>query len=87
MKDLIVLAAVLLVGCAETRTLEELELLAIQSGDWSAVENREKAIARRAKQRGPSCASGAIAVCDTLGGQPKCVCSSREDMYDFLNDL
>jgi len=87
MKGLIVLAAVLLAGCAEMKTLEELEILAIQSGDWSAVESREKAIARRAERRGPSCGSGAIAICDVQGGERICTCSSREDFDEFFSDL
>jgi hypothetical protein len=76
---------VLLFGCAEVKTLEELELAAIQSGDWSAVEKREQSMARRKARRGPSCPSGSIAVCEVRGGDRQCQCAS-DDSFRRLFD-
>lgn len=84
MKGLMILFTVLLLGCAEVRTLEELELSALRSGDWSAVEARERALARRAVQRGAACANGDIAVCETRLGTQRCSCGSREAVADML---
>jgi hypothetical protein len=84
MKGLILLAAALLVGCAEVKTLEELELAALQSGDWSAVEKRERSIARRKARGGPGCPSGLIPVCERRAGNSTCDCVSEQLMQDLL---
>ena len=63
MKGFLVIAAVLLVGCAPAKTLEELEFAALASGDWSAVEKREQNIERRKRQRSVSCGSDYVPVC------------------------
>ncbi len=50
-----------LVGCAPVTTLEELEAQAYVSGDWSAVDKRERMIARREARMGPTCPGDAVA--------------------------
>lgn len=84
MKGLIALSAVLLLGCAEMKTLEELELAALQSGDWSAVNDRERAIQRREAQRGPRCPAGDIAVCEKRVRKDVCQCTSRDELRDLI---
>ena len=80
----LVLAAVLMIGCAEHMTLEELELAAIESGDWSAVEQRERAIARRAARSGLNCGNGAVAVCESRGGNKRCNCVNNDSINRML---
>jgi len=81
---LIALSTLLLVACADFRTLEELEFAALQSGDWSAVDRREKNIARREAQRGIQCPAGKIPVCDQRGQRTSCNCTSRDGIEDLL---
>ncbi len=50
----------LLGGCASFASLEELEAQAMLTGDWSAVERRERIIARREAQDAVQCPSGAV---------------------------
>lgn len=85
MKELLLAASlVVLAGCAEFKTLEELEFAALQSGDWSAVEQREKNIARRKAQRGIQCPSGEIPVCVERVRGSRCSCTSRDDIERML---
>lgn len=83
----VVLWVVLLVGCAELKTLEELEFAALESGDWSAVELREKNMERRKQKRGVSCAAGEIALCEQRVRGMVCQCQSRRDVDDLLGRL
>lgn len=83
----VVVLAVLLVGCAKMKTLEELEFAALESGDWSAVEQREKKIERRKRQRGVTCGSGLIALCEKRVRGMNCQCQSRREIDDLLGRL
>lgn len=85
MRGLVTLGVALLVGCAPVQTLEELELTALQTGDWSAVKMREKRIAGRNQQRGINCGSGATAVCADRTDGVICECMSRQDMEHMLS--
>ena len=85
MRGLVILGVALLVGCAPVQTLEELEVAALQSGDWSAVTMREKSIARRNQQRGMNCGSGAVAVCADHMHDVVCECMYRQDMKYMLS--
>ena len=87
MKGLILFVAVMLVGCAPYQTLEELELAALESGDWSAVEQRERLIEKRRARRGTSCGAGRILVCENRGTGGQCFCSSDENVRAFLDTL
>ena len=77
MRGLIALGALLLLGgCAEMQTLEELEMLAAKTGDWSAVEKRERRRARTA----PICPAGYIAICESMGPMKRCGCMTQDDL-------
>ncbi len=81
---LLALSIILSAGCADLKTLEELEFAALQSGDWSAVEQREKNIARRKARQGVRCPSGSIPVCVDRGTRTRCSCNSREEIRDMF---
>lgn len=77
---LILLPLVLMVAaCAPQPTLEELEFRALQTGDWSTVEKRERAMARRAARQAsvPDCAAGQISYCTNQVGERTCHCVSH----------
>ncbi len=63
MKLMLLLGAVFLTGCVSMPTLEQLEDQALLTGDWSAVEQREKLIARRDSRRGMKCPTYMVAYC------------------------
>ena len=70
-------AALFLFGCAATQSLEELEAQAAITGDWSAVEKRERILARRDARRPPSCPSGQMSYCEAYVGQLRCMCVDK----------
>ena len=74
MKGLIVLLLFLLVGCASGPTLDELEKQALASGDWSAVESRERMIQRREMRAGLQCPTGYASLCTVMYGDKRCNC-------------
>ena len=84
MKGLIVLVMGFLVGCAEFKTLEELEFAALESGDWSAVSQRERMIAKRKARSSPRCPSGSILVCQGRTRDRGCYCGSEEHVSEIL---
>lgn len=84
MKVLIVLGLLALVGCGSTATLEELEEQAMITGDWSAVEKRERINARRAARKGPKCPSGTIGVCHSNIGNDRCSCVQQDSVRDLI---
>ena len=78
MKIACILILALVAGaCAAPPTLEELEFEALQTGDWSAVERREKSIERRAERHRMSCPNGLIEYCESRGGPGRCECVDR----------
>lgn len=87
MKSIVVIGVLLLAGCANVKTLEELEFAALESGDWSAVEMREKNIERRRKERGLSCGDDAVPVCQDRVRGPVCRCRSVDDIDDWMSRL
>ena len=82
---LLALSPLLLAACAEFQTLEELEFAALQSGDWSQVERREKNITRRNAQRAIQCPTGAMLVCEERVRGKRCSCMSRDDVNRMLS--
>jgi hypothetical protein len=84
MRGLVIVGVALLVGCAPVKTLEELEVAALQSGDWSAVKMREKKIARQNQRRAMNCGSGAMAVCVDRMHDVVCECTSQQDIRYML---
>ncbi len=86
-KVLALLAALLLTGCGSMPSLEQLEDQAFLSGDWSAVEKRERLIARRIAIRGPQCPVGMVAFCEKRGVQKRCGCADKTEMRELLSSL
>ena len=81
---LLALSMLFLAACADFQTLEELEFAALQSGDWTAVERREKSIARRKANRGYQCPGDTIAICEQRAGANRCSCSSSDRIGEIL---
>ena len=84
-KVLALLGALLLTGCGSMPSLEQLEEQAFLSGDWSAVEKRERLIARRIAIRGPQCPVGMVAFCEKRGVQKLCGCVDKDEMREQLS--
>ena len=74
MKIATVFVLFLLVGCAAQPTMDELETQAFISGDWSAVEARERVVARRALRSANYCPAGYVAYCDQSVSVTRCSC-------------
>lgn len=73
-----------LAGCTAAPTLEELEFAALESGDWSEVRKRERAIARRAARAAQQCPIGRVRVCIRRATGNECGCVARDGFQDFL---
>ena len=84
MKVLVLMGAIFLTGCGSTLSLVQLEQQAFLSGDWSAVEQRERIIARRNARRGPQCPSGHVAYCEKRFGQARCGCVDNAELRSAL---
>ncbi|MDX1500411.1 MAG: hypothetical protein R3176_10965 [Woeseiaceae bacterium] len=65
---------ILAAGCATRPSLEQLEQEALATGEWSAVEAREAALARQERRLGPECPRGAVSVCYETGLAVDCGC-------------
>ena len=83
MKIATVFVLFLIVGCAAQPTMDELETQAFISGDWSAVEARERANARRALRSGNHCPAGYVTYCDESFGDTRCSCL-RQDSWSVV---
>lgn len=70
----------LLAGCVARPTLEELETQAMLTGDWSAVEKRERSIERRRARTGIECDIGLTAYCEITAGHRACTCVSSRSL-------
>lgn len=85
MKIIGVLILGVLAGCSSYQTLEELEQEALATGDWSAVEQRERILARRAARHGLACPAGSVSYCETWAGlNGKCACVSDDAVAALL---
>jgi len=74
MKTLAIAALIFLVGCAGRPTLEQLESEASISGDWTAVEDRERMNERMRVNVEPDCPEGQYLLCRQKGEQELCSC-------------
>jgi len=82
MKGFIVfLALVLLSGCGSFTPLEQLEAEALLTGDWSAVEKRERIIQKRKARAGIQCPSGFIGLCEPYMGANRCSCVQSDVIH------
>lgn len=84
MRVLVLLGAMLVAGCGSFASMEELEREAMLTGDWSAVEQRERILARREEQQGLSCPSGFVSYCERYVGRTTCKCITNDTMRDVL---
>ena len=84
MKIATVFVFFLLVGCGAQPTLDELETQAFATGDWSAVEARERSIARRAARSGSQCPFGYLSYCENQYGNMECTCLKRNSFQMSL---
>ena len=84
MKTLLVLSVVLLAGCTMSPTLEQLETQAFLSGDWSAVEKRERALLRRKMRTSVQCPAGHVAVCEGVMRMENCGCMKNSAVRNML---
>ena len=84
MRGLIIFAAAVIVGCAPTPSLQELEAEAEVTGDWTEVERYERALARRAARQGPMCPTGQVSFCESYLGSEQCRCVDGDRMRALL---
>ena len=79
------LALVLLSACGTYKSLEQLESEALLSGDWSAVELRERRIARRQSKSSIQCPAGEVGYCVTDFSEQRCACIDQDRLRTFLS--
>ena len=79
---LVVSLFLVLAGCTAAPTLEELEFAALESGDWSEVRKRERAIARREARIAQQCPVGRVRVCVKRAAGNNCGCVARDAFED-----
>ena len=85
MKTMITVTILLLLtGCGAMKSMEQLEKEAFLSGDWSAVEQRERQIARRNLKSSLYCPPGKIGYCEADFGRNECTCIDQEQLNAFL---
>ncbi len=65
-------------------TLEELEAQALETGDWSAVEERERLIAKRNARRPMQCGGGKVSYCQKNVGRLDCQCINKAAMTEVF---
>ena len=84
MKTLAILfIGLFLIGCVTTPapTLEQLEIQAMLTGDWSAVEKREQALKRRLARQPLQCESGYVTYCELDFVEKRCSCVHRDLLF------
>lgn len=84
MKILMLLGAFFLTGCGSMSSLEYLEEQALLTGNWSAVEKRERLIAKRDARRPIQCPSGFVSYCEQQFRQKRCGCVDRAKLFATL---
>jgi len=84
MKVSMVLAICFLAGCAAQPSLEHLEQQALMTGDWSAVEARERSIQRRTNRAGIQCPTGYTGFCERFVVNERCTCINRRALHSLM---
>ena len=74
---IVALSAMLTAACAPMPTLEELEVDALRTGDWTLVEQRERLIAKRNARRPMQCPAAMVSYCERHAGRLDCQCVTR----------
>ena len=80
MKVLVLLGVIFLSGCGSFQSLDQLEDQAFLTGDWSAVESRERLIAKRKARSGLQCPAGQVGFCEKRTGRSRCGCVDRGEL-------
>ncbi len=80
-----IVAILLLCGCGSVTPMAELERLALQTGDWSAVEQRERMLLRRKASPDITCPKGLVAVCRKDFGKQTCGCLDRSAFWSAFS--
>ena len=86
MKGAMLVALVLLAGCAGVTPMEQLEANALLTGDWSQVERRERMLARRNLHSYMQCPPGTTGYCETSIGEQRCGCLRSEEIRSMFID-
>ncbi len=84
MKVITILALVFLAGCTTYPPLEQLEAEALVTGDWAAVEKRERVIAWRQQRQGIQGPGQQINFCQKSVGTTRCECVEQDELRLFL---
>ena|GEM_PF-2256711 len=87
MRGIVILALILLAGCSGYIPLEQLEAQALITGDWSAVQKRERTIARRNLHSYMQCPPGTTGYCETYGSPARCSCVDSKVIRSFFDDF
>ena len=86
MKVLIsVLTFSLIAGCGTVTPMAELERQALLTGDWSAVEQRERILQRRKARQGALCPPGKVSVCESFAQSKRCTCIESDNLHAILD--
>ena len=81
MKFVGIVALCLLVGCTARPTLEELETEAMTTGDWAAVEKRERIDKNWGAVNTDSvCRGEKVEICYKKSAQKECACVSPHEL-------
>jgi len=84
MRFVVITVVCLLVGCSARPTLEELEAEALTTGDWEAVEKRERIDKKWGVVKTDSeCRGDYIRLCQTKSAQEFCECVSPHDLRKY----
>jgi hypothetical protein len=76
-----IISLCLLVGCTARPTIEELKEEALDTGDWSAVEKRQRMDDKWGVVKTDSaCRGGRVELCQTKSAQEVCDCVSPHDL-------
>lgn len=84
MKLMVFIAVLVMAGCSATTPISELEDEALRTGDWSSVERRERAIARRKAEEPTNCGLRNVEYCSGPPGALNCYCVKKKTMRNVL---
>lgn len=73
-----------LAGCAAQPSLEQLEEQALVTGNWSAVEARERTIQKRNSRAGIQCPKGYVGYCERRVVTENCACIDRRTFNSLM---
>lgn len=85
MRVFILAGLFLAAGCSPMIPMAELERQALETGDWSAVEKRERMLERRGNGTAIQCPAGYISYCTERYGEATCTCMARDGFRAALS--